>query len=175
MLPPGVQVISGTAVIRENTDAVNSQFLGFLNDFLLVFAAIALLVAVLTIANTFSILVVRRWESALLRTVGAVRRQVLGMVLTEAVIVGALASAVGLAAGLGLAGLLKGVFDRFGFALPAGGLDMSVRSILVAFLAGLLATVAAGLVPHSGPPGFRRWPRCGKEPPRPAPSPGQGR
>ena len=121
VLPPGVQVISGTAVIRENTDAVNSQFLGFLNDFLLVFAAIALLVAVLTIANTFSILVVQRTrESALLRTVGAVRRQVLGMVLTEAVIVGALASAVGLAAGLGLAGLLKGVFDRFGFALPPG-------------------------------------------------------
>lgn len=151
VLPPGVQVISGTDVIRENTDAVNSQFLGFLNDFLLVFAAIALLVAILTIANTFSILVVQRTrESALLRTVGAARRQVLGTVLTEAAIVGALASAVGLAAGLGLAGLLKGVFDSFGFALPAGGLDMSARSILVAFLAGLLATVAAGLVP-----GFR--------------------
>jgi putative ABC transport system permease protein len=148
VLPPGVQVISGTDVIRENTDAVNSQFLGFLNDFLLVFAAIALLVAILTIANTFSILVVQRTrESALLRTVGATRRQVLGTVLTEAVIVGALASAVGLAAGLGLAGLLKGVFDSFGFALPAGGLDLTARSILGAFLAGLLATVAAGLVP----------------------------
>ncbi len=148
VLPPGVQVISGTDLIRDNTDAVNSQFLGFLNDFLLVFAAIALLVAVLAIANTFSILVVQRTrESALLRTVGAARRQVLGTVLTEAVIVGALASAVGLAAGLGLAGLLKGVFDSFGFALPAGGLDLTARSILVAFLTGLLATVVAGLVP----------------------------
>jgi putative ABC transport system permease protein len=148
VLPPGVQVISGTTLTQENLSAVNSQFLGFLNDFLFVFAAIALLVAVLTIANTFSILVVQRTrESALLRTVGAARRQVLGTVLTEAVIVGALASAVGLAAGLGLAGLLKGVFDSFGFALPAGGLDVTARSILVAVLVGLLATVAAGLVP----------------------------
>ncbi len=148
VLPPGVQAVSGTDITRDNLNALNSQFLGFLNDFLLVFAAIALLVAVLTIANTFSILAVQRTrESALLRTAGAARRQVLGTTLTEAVIIGALATAVGLAAGLALAGLLKGVFDSFGFALPAGGLDMTARSVLVAILAGLLATVAAGLVP----------------------------
>jgi putative ABC transport system permease protein len=46
-----------------------------------------------------------------------------------------------------LRGVADQVFDSFGFALPAGGLDLTARSILVAFLAGLLATVVAGLVP----------------------------
>ena len=87
--------------------------------FLVVFAGVALLVGTFSIYNTFSILVAQRTrESALLRALGAGRGQVLGSVVTEAVVIGVLASAAGVVGGLGIATLLKGMFDAFGFALP---------------------------------------------------------
>ncbi len=71
---------------------------------LLIFAGIALLVAAFSIHNTFAILAAQRTrESALLRALGATRRQVLGSVVVEALAVGVLASGVGLLAGIGLA------------------------------------------------------------------------
>ena len=76
--------------------------MGFFNTFLLVFALIALFVGSFIIYNSFSILVAQRGrEMALLRAIGASRRQVLGSVLLEAVVVGLIASVVGLAAGVG--------------------------------------------------------------------------
>jgi predicted lysophospholipase L1 biosynthesis ABC-type transport system permease subunit len=66
---------------------------------LLAFAAVALLVGSFIIWNTFSVLVAGRTrELALLRLLGATRRQVLGSVLAEATVVG-LAAAAGVAAG----------------------------------------------------------------------------
>ena len=83
------------------------------------------MVAAFSIASTFGILVAQRTrEAALLRALGATRGQVLRGVLAEALAVGAAGSAVGTAAGLGLAELLKGLFDRL-VALPAGGLDVT--------------------------------------------------
>jgi putative ABC transport system permease protein len=65
---------------------------------------------------------VGRRESALLRAVGASRRQILVSVVAEAAAVGVLATAAGLAGGIGLAALLKGAFAGLGFDLPATGL-----------------------------------------------------
>ena len=67
--------------------------------------------------------------------------------LAEAVAVGTAGSALGVAAGLGLAELLKGLFDAAGFALPAGGLSVTGGSITVSLLTGIVVTIAVSLVP----------------------------
>ena len=148
VLPAGVQALSGAQLTAENLSDLNSEFLSSLKVILLVFAGIALLAGALVIASTFGILVAQRTrESALLRALGATRGQVLRGVLAEALAVGVTGSAVGAAAGLGLAELLKGLFDAAGFALPAGGLAVTGGSILVSMLTGIAVTIAVSLVP----------------------------
>ena len=148
VLPPGIEAITGAQLTQDNVDNVNSSFLDTLRIFLLVFAGIALLVATFSISNTFSILTAQRTrEAALLRAIGASRRQILGSVVVEAVAVGTVASALGVLGGLAIAGLLKGLFDSFGFALPAGGMVVTAGSILTALVVGVVVTVAAGLLP----------------------------
>ncbi|MEA2502580.1 MAG: putative transport system permease protein, partial [Actinomycetota bacterium] len=133
---------------QQAVSDVSGTFLTALRTVLVVFAGIALLVATLSIANTFAILVAQRSrEAALLRALGGTRRQLLGSVVVEALCIGALASGLGLLAGLGIAGLLKGLFDSFGFALPAGGLVVSGTSVVVSVLAGMVVTLGAGLLP----------------------------
>ena len=73
-----------------------------LQDFLLAFGGVALFVGSFVIANTLSITIAQRTrELATLRTLGATRRQVLRSVLLEALVIGVLASVVGLFLGLG--------------------------------------------------------------------------
>ncbi|HEY7134966.1 MAG TPA: FtsX-like permease family protein [Acidimicrobiia bacterium] len=148
VLPSGVQAITGHQLAQERIDSVSSGFLDLLRAFLVVFAGIALVVATLSINNTFSITVAQRTrELALLRAVGASRRQIRASVSLEAALIGVAASAVGLGAGLAVAGLLKGMFDAFGFALPAGGLTVRPTSLLIAGGVGVLATVVASQLP----------------------------
>ena len=148
VLPPGVQAITGTELTQQNLSALNSEFLSALRIFLVIFAGIALLVAAFSIASTFGILVAQRTkEAALLRTVGATRRQVLTGVLAEALTVGAAGSILGLLGGLGIAELLKGLFDSFGFALPAAGLVVSPGSVIVSLVAGIVVTAGVSIVP----------------------------
>jgi putative ABC transport system permease protein len=148
VLPGDVQAVSGAELTRQNLSDLNSGFLSALRIFLVIFAGIALLVAAFSIASTFGILAAQRArEAALLRAVGATRRQVFSGVLAEAVAVGAAGSGLGLLAGLAIAGLLKGLFDSFGFALPAAGLVVTARSVVVSVLAGLLVTAAVSVIP----------------------------
>ena len=115
---------------------------------LVVFAGIALVVAVLSINNTFTITVAQRTrELALLRAVGASRRQVRRVVSAEAAVVGVVSSIVGVVAGLFVAGLLKGLFDAIGFSLPAGGLTIRPLSITAGVVVGIAATVIAARSP----------------------------
>jgi putative ABC transport system permease protein len=119
-----------------------------LTTFLTLFAGIALLVATFSIYNTFSIIVAQRTrQAALLRALGALRGQILRSVVTEAVLVGAIASAVGLGAGVLIAGLLKGLFDAAGFSLPAGGIVVTGGTAAVAFAVGMVVTLIAGVFP----------------------------
>jgi len=147
VLPPGVQVVTGQTVVNENTDAVN-QDLSFFSTALLVFAFISLFVGGFTIFNTFSIIVGQRTrELALLRIVGASRRQVFRSVLGEAGLVGLLSSVIGLGLGvlaaLGLEALLRG----FGITLPPGSLVFEPRTVLVGLLVGVGVTVVAAIGP----------------------------
>lgn len=148
LLPPGTEAITGAALTDETTSDLVGGFLAFFSRALLVFAGIALLVATFSIANTFAILVAQRSrESALLRALGATRRQVLGTVLVEAALVGITASAVGLFGGLGVATLLKGLFNSFGFTLPDSGLRLSGGTVAVALAVGVVGTLLAGVAP----------------------------
>jgi putative ABC transport system permease protein len=143
-----LEAITGRQLAAENSDQINSGFLGFLSSGLTAFAVIALLVAAFSIYNTFSILGAQRGrESALLRALGGSRRQLVAASMLETLTVGVLGSALGWAGGIGIAALLKGVFDSFGFALPAGGLVFKASSAVIAVLVGVLATVLAGIAP----------------------------
>jgi putative ABC transport system permease protein len=148
VVPSGVQTITGAQLASENVNQINSGFLSFVRSGLLVFAVIALLVAAFSIHNTFSVLAAQRSrDTALLRAIGATRRQVLTATAAETVAVGLVGSVLGWAAGIGIAGLLKGVFAGFGFALPTGGLVVRPSSVVIAVVAGLVATLLAGLAP----------------------------
>jgi putative ABC transport system permease protein len=148
VLPYGVEAVTGTEVSNEASDDINAIFLDLLTTFLTIFAGIALLVATFSIYNTFSIIVAQRTRTAaLLRALGASRRQVLGSVVAEALVVGIVASLIGLAGGVGVAGLLKGLFDAAGFALPAGGIVVTLGTVAVAIVVGVVVTLVAGIAP----------------------------
>lgn len=147
LLPDGVEAITGEQLAEENKNAVGDA-LSFFNTFMLTFAAVALFVASFIIYNTFSILVVQRTrEMALLRALGALRHQVLGTVLLEAMVVGVVASALGLIAGLGVASLLKGLLAAIGLAIPSGPVVFAARTVWLSLLVGIGVTVVAALVP----------------------------
>jgi putative ABC transport system permease protein len=130
----------------EATAAVHftSQF----TDVILIFAVISLVVAAIVIYNTFTILVTQRArELALLRCVGATRRQVFGGVLTESLIAGAVASAVGVLAGLGLGWGLERLLGAFGANVPAGMPALTLSTVAISVALGLAATLGSALLP----------------------------
>src|SRR4249920_1252877 len=146
-LPHGFEAITGAALTKETQDQFQKA-MSFFNTFMLIFAVIALLVGAFMIFNTFSITVAQRTqENGLLRALGASKRQVLGSVLIEALAVGIIASAIGLAAGVGVAAGLKAMLSGLGFDLPAGGIVFSARTAIIAGLAGLAVTVVAAVSP----------------------------
>ena len=141
------EVLTGDELTAEEQDDVADQ-LAFFNTFLLTFAAIALVVGSFIIANTFSILVAQRTrENALLRAVGATRRQILTATVGEAGLVGAAASLVGVGAGVGLAAALKSVLAELGVDIPATGLVITSRTILIGLVVGTAITVIAAVQP----------------------------
>jgi putative ABC transport system permease protein len=146
VLPVGAQAVTGRAVIAESKQSIRDA-LGFINIFLLVFAAISVFVGSFIIYNTFSMLVAQRTrELALLRALGAQRRQVVGSVLGEAAIVGLLGGIVGIVVGLGLATLLKAFFGTFGLEI-SGGLPVLPHTIVWSLAVGLVVTLLAALLP----------------------------
>jgi putative ABC transport system permease protein len=147
ILPPGVQVVTGQTVANEATSSVN-QSLSVFSTALLVFAFISLFVGAFTIFNTFSIIVGQRTrELALLRVTGASRRQVFGSVLTEAAVVGAVASAAGVGLGVLAAAGLEALLRGFGITLPAGSLVFEPRTAVIGLSVGVGVTVISAVGP----------------------------
>ncbi len=147
VLPEGTQV--RTAEDQATEDAAGTTgFLDFLRTFLLVFGGVALFVGSFVIANSLSITIAQRTrEFATLRTLGATRRQVLGSVVLEALVTGAVASAAGLFLGLGIATALFQLFDAVGLTLPNNGLVFQGRTVVVALVVGVVVTLLASLRP----------------------------
>lgn len=143
---PGSQVLTGDAFTAENQEEI-SAFVDILGRFVTVFGVIALIVATFIIYNTFSILVAQRTrETALLRAVGASRRQVLGSTLLEAVVIGTFASAIGLVAGIGLAAGLAVLVGQL-FTVDSAVPPIGVGTVVTALVVGLGVTVLSALVP----------------------------
>ena len=141
------EVVTGKKVSDEVSKTFQ-DFIGVFAKVLLGFGLIALLVGVFVIYNTFSILIAQRQrELALLRAVGASRKQVLTSVLAESVVIGLVGSVLGLAFGVLAAYGLKGLFAAFGSNPPSSSLIITSRTILIGFLAGMLATVLSAVIP----------------------------
>jgi putative ABC transport system permease protein len=146
-MPDTVEVKTGEQEATDESDSIKSS-LSFLNILLLVFAGIAVFVGAFIIFNTFSITVAQRTrEFALLRTMGASRRQVLRSVMLEALIVGLTASILGLLLGIATAQGINALFKAFGADLPQEGLVLKPRTVIVALLVGTGVTMLASLAP----------------------------
>jgi putative ABC transport system permease protein len=148
-LGEGYNVKTGEQLTQESSEGL-AEGLAFFNYLLLGFASIALFVGVFLILNTFSIIVAQRTrELALFRAMGASRRQVIGSVFTEALVIGTLASVVGLLLGIGAGALLGRLLGSFlsGGALRLAGLAVPPAAIISAFVVGVGITVVAALLP----------------------------
>lgn len=127
---------------------VEALSLGQISIGLLAFAAVAMFVAAIVIANTFTILVAQRTrEMALLRCVGATRRQVYTALLGESALLGALGSAVGVAVGIGIGWLAQVLLDAVGVPIPTGPVAVSATGVVGPLLVGMVVTVAAAALP----------------------------
>ncbi len=147
LLPEGLEVVSGEAVIDESQEDFGS-FISVFGNILLGFAGVILFVSTFIIRNTFAILVGQRTKQlGLLRSIGASAGQIRRMVLSEAVVIGLLASALGLVGGLGIASLLKLLFSQGGGGFPEGPTEIRIRTIVVVLLVGLGVTVGSALLP----------------------------
>ncbi|MEU4263387.1 ABC transporter permease [Streptomyces argenteolus] len=147
LLPKDAQAQTGAVLADEEAEQTEAG-LKNINQLLLSFAGIALFVGIFLIANTFTMLVAQRTrELALMRAVGATRRQVKRAVLLEAGVVGALASVIGFVLGLGLAVGLRSAVGMFGGKAPAGPMIITPTAVAAAFGVGVLVTVLAAWLP----------------------------
>ncbi|MDQ5822261.1 MAG: ABC transporter permease [Actinomycetota bacterium] len=147
VLPRDAQVRTAAGQAHEDAAGTNT-FINFLRIFLLVFAGVSLFVGSFVIANSLSITIAQRTrEFATIRTIGASRRQVLGSILLESLIVGALAATIGLFLGLALAKGLVALFNLAGFTLPNSGLIFAPRTVVVSLVVGIVVTVIASMRP----------------------------
>jgi putative ABC transport system permease protein len=147
VLPENADAQTGRQLADKQAKDIEAGLSG-LNEMLLAFAGIALFVGVFLISNTFTMLVAQRTrELALLRAVGASRRQIKRSVLTEAAVVGVIASLIGFVLGVGLATGLRSAIGSFGAKMPAGPLIVSPTAVGAAFGVGVLITVIAAWLP----------------------------
>lgn len=147
VLPAGTEARTGDAVAKDDEDTISTA-LGFINTFLLVFAAVAVVVGTFLIINTFSILVAQRSrELALLRALGASKKQVNRSVLTEAFVVGLIGSTVGIGAGYLLAIGIKALFGVIGLDLGSAEFPLKLRTIFISYAVGLAVTMVAAYLP----------------------------
>lgn len=146
ILPAEAEAVTGQKLADEQSKMIEQQMSG-MQTMMLAFAGISLFVGIFIIANTFTMLVAQRTkELALLRAVGASRRQVTRSVLIEAVSVGLVASVAGLAAGVGIAVGLRALVGSLG-AMPDGPLIVSPTTVVASLVVGVLVTVLAAWLP----------------------------
>jgi putative ABC transport system permease protein len=146
-VPSGIEVKTGAEITKENQDQFAKNITG-LTIFFNAFAVIALIVGGFVIYNTFSILIAQRLrEMALLRAIGASRRQVLTSMVGEALVVGVVSSMAGVVLGVGVGAGLKALLSGFGLDIPATGLVVRPATVIIGLLVGTIVTLVAALAP----------------------------
>ena len=147
IMPASVRVETAKENANRGSEEIRNN-LGFLQTVLLVFGFVALFVGAFLIFNTFSITVGQRTrELALLRIVGASRRQVFRSVLFEALLLGVTASLVGIGLGVLTASGLEALIKAFGITLPSGSLVFQSRTVFAGLLVGVGVTVVSAISP----------------------------
>ncbi|GAA3856650.1 ABC transporter permease [Streptomyces sedi] len=143
----GAEATSGAQLAEDQARQI-TEATRAMTQMLLIFAGIALFVGVFIIANTFSMLIAQRSrEVALMRAVGATRRQVVRSVLVEATLLGLVASVAGFAIGLGIATGMRPLLNAGGAGLPDGSLVVSTGALLWSLVVGVGVTVFAAWLP----------------------------
>ncbi len=146
-LPEGIEAVTAADEAEDQSEALQES-LGFLRTALLVFALVAVFVATFIIQNTFRIIVRQRQrELALMRAVGATPSQVVWMVVVEALLIGVIASAIGILFGFLVAGGLTSAMSAAGFDLPSSTAPLAVRTIVIGLTVGIIVTVLSALLP----------------------------
>ena len=141
------QALTRQGIVAQSQNEIQKA-LGFIGLFLTIFSVIALAVGAFVIYNIFSITAAQRQrETALLRAVGASRRQVTWAMLTEAGVVGLVGSLLGLLGGVGLAMGIRALLNALDFSLPARGLEVTGSTAVITVVAGLATALLAGLAP----------------------------
>src|SRR3954467_6105590 len=125
-----------------------TTFVKIIRGILVAFGAISIFVGAFIIFNTLSITVAQRIrELAMLRTVGASRRQIMRSVIGEAAVMGTLGTIVGIIFGFAIAKGLQAVMTAAGLDLPKVGTVFEARTAIVAAIVGIGVTVAASIAP----------------------------
>ncbi|WP_424213430.1 ABC transporter permease [Streptomyces sp. BI20] len=138
---------TGKALAEQQAKSIQDEMKN-MSTMLLAFAGISLFVGIFLIYNTFTMLVAQRTkELALLRAVGANRSQVKRSVLTEALVVGVIASVLGILGGIGLALGMRAAIGTFGAKIPAGPTVVSPGTVIIALLVGIVVTLLAAWLP----------------------------
>ncbi|MGH8945643.1 MAG: ABC transporter permease [Acidimicrobiia bacterium] len=147
VLPPEAQAIDAQEAAEQEA-AELQEGIGFFNTFLLVFAGVSLVVGAFVMYNAFRVVVAQRArELALLRLLGTTRRQLVGLVLGEALFVGTVASLFGVGVGVMLALGVRELLEAIGGSLPDAGLSVSPRTVVIGVVVGVLTTAVAALAP----------------------------
>jgi putative ABC transport system permease protein len=143
-------VIGGTAQSR----AMLNQVVDTLVLIVFTLLAVAVLIAIVGIANTLSLSVIeRRAESALLRALGLTRGQMRGMLALEGIVIAGVTALLGLVIGIpfGLAGATLVLADTSTRALAVNPLHLGL-GLALAIVAGLLASILPGRRAANTPP-----------------------
>ncbi|HJO02396.1 MAG TPA: FtsX-like permease family protein [Acidobacteriota bacterium] len=146
-LPPGAQIVAAGA----RTDATLQMTRAFRTN-LRAMSLLAMVCGMFLIYNTMTFSVVqRRSLIGALRALGVTRVEIFRLVIGEAMLVGAIGTAVGLIAGVGLGRLLVDLVTRtindLYFAVAVRELAVSPTSLGAGLLLGIGTTIAAALVP----------------------------
>ena len=150
------ETLTGAEITLETQDQIGSA-LDFFGILLRTFSFIALGVGCFVIYNVFSISAAQRQrENALLRAIGASRKQITRAMLIEAIVVGLVGSIIGVVAGIGLSVSLTALLRALNIDLPSSGLVVSQNTVTSTIVIGLIVTVLSAILPAR---------RAGKVPP----------
>ncbi|NDC99946.1 FtsX-like permease family protein [bacterium] len=142
-----LETLTGAEITEETTSQIK-KVLGFFTAFLTAFSYIALGIGCFVIYNVFSITAAQRQrESALLRAIGASRRQVTISLLVEALIVGVIGSVIGFVAGIGLSRALSALLNAIGLEIPTAGLTIATGAITRTVIIGTTITILSAILP----------------------------
>ncbi len=146
-LDDDVEVITGQEATDEFNDAFGS-IISVIQTVLLVFAFVVLFVSTFIINNTFNIILGQRIrELGLLRAIGATGKQIRRSVLGEALVVGIVATIIGLLLGFVGALAIRALIEAAGGSLPDAPLPLRIRTVIWAVALGVGFTLLASLVP----------------------------